>query len=89
MSSRIPLLFIVSLGALLFAGNAQSKELWGMTTAWQFLTVLRTPTRAKAKIAVQSSEAKPHDQAAGPALMEICLSETFSGSIDGKSTVRA
>lgn len=44
---------------------------------------------AEAKITVQSSEAKPYAQAAGTALIEIHLSETFSGGIDGESTVRA
>ena len=46
-------------------------------------------TRAKAKITVQSSEANPYDQTATPTLMEIRLSETFSGDIDGESPVRA
>jgi hypothetical protein len=46
-------------------------------------------TRAKAKINVQSSEATPYDQTASPALMEIRLSETFTGDIDGESPVRA
>jgi Protein of unknown function (DUF3224) len=45
--------------------------------------------RAKAKITVQSSEAKPYDQTASPALMELRLSEKFSGDIDGESLVRA
>jgi hypothetical protein len=44
---------------------------------------------AKAKITVQSSEAKPYDQTAGPALVEIRLNETFTGDIDGESPVRA
>ena len=48
-----------------------------------------TRTRAEAKITVQSSEAKPYDQTAGPALMELRLKETFSGDIDGESPVRA
>ena len=52
-------------------------------------TELPARTRAKAKISVQSSEAKPYDQTAGPALMEIHLSETFTGELDGVSTVRA
>ena len=38
---------------------------------------------------MQSSEAKPYDQTAGPALVEINITETFSGDIDGESTVRA
>jgi len=46
-------------------------------------------TRAKAKIAVQRSEAMPYDEAAGPVLMEIHLHETFTGDIEGYSPVRA
>jgi Protein of unknown function (DUF3224) len=49
----------------------------------------RTRAKAKAKITVHSSEAKPYDQTAGPALMELRLSETFTGDIDGESSVRA
>ncbi len=49
----------------------------------------RTRARAEAKIAVQSSEAKPYDQTASPTLMEIRLSEAFTGDIDGESPVRA
>ena len=49
----------------------------------------RTRTHAVAKITVQNSEAKPYDQSAGPALLEIHLSETFTGDIDGESPVRA
>ena len=49
----------------------------------------RARTRAVAKIAVQSSEAKPYDQTASPALIEIRLGETFTGDIDGESPVRA
>jgi hypothetical protein len=45
--------------------------------------------RAKAKIAVHGSEAKPYDETASPALVEIHLSETFTGDIDGESSVRA
>jgi hypothetical protein len=46
-------------------------------------------TRAKAKITVQSSEATPYDQTTSPKLMEIHLSETFTGDIEGESPVRA
>ena len=55
------------------------------------MTSVKSParTRAKAKITVHSSEAKPYDQSAGPALMEINISETFTGDMDGESTVRA
>jgi Protein of unknown function (DUF3224) len=49
----------------------------------------RTRSRAEAKITVQSSEARPYDQSASPALIEISLSETFTGDIDGESPVRA
>src|SRR5262249_29508821 len=48
-----------------------------------------TRVRAKAKITVQSSDAKPYDQTASPALVEVHLSETFTGHIDGESLVRA
>jgi Protein of unknown function (DUF3224) len=50
---------------------------------------VRTRTRAEAKITVQSSEATPYDQTAGPALMEVRLRETFTGDIEGESPVRA
>jgi hypothetical protein len=49
----------------------------------------RTRARANAKITVESSEAKPYDQTATPALTEINLSERFTGDIDGESPVRA
>ena len=55
----------------------------------QSQTESRTRAHAEAKITVQSSEAKPYDQTAGPALVEIRLSETFTGDIDGESPVRA
>jgi Protein of unknown function (DUF3224) len=45
--------------------------------------------RAEAKITVQGSEARPYDQSEGPALVEVRLSETFSGDIEGTSPVRA
>jgi hypothetical protein len=44
---------------------------------------------AKAKITVQTSDAKPYDQTASPALVEIHLSETFAGDLNGESLVRA
>jgi Protein of unknown function (DUF3224) len=55
----------------------------------QSQTEPRTRTRAKAKITVQSSEAKPYDEIASPKLMEIHLTETFTGDIEGESPVRA
>jgi hypothetical protein len=44
---------------------------------------------AEARITVLSSEAEPYEQTAGPTLMEVRISETFSGDIEGESTVRA
>jgi hypothetical protein len=44
---------------------------------------------AKTTITVQHSDAKLYDQTASPALMEIDISESFAGDIDGDSTVRA
>ena len=46
-------------------------------------------THAIAKISVHHSEAKPFDQSGGPALVEISLTETFTGDIEGTSTARA
>ena len=48
-----------------------------------------TRTRAVAKVSVQSSEANSYDQTATPALLEVHLTETFAGDIDGESAVRA
>lgn len=45
--------------------------------------------RAKAKITVQGSQANPYDQTTGPPLVEVRLTETFSGDIEGESPVRA
>src|SRR5690349_24934851 len=45
--------------------------------------------QSEATITVQSSQPRPSDQTASPALLEIRLSEVFSGGIDGHSTVRA
>jgi hypothetical protein len=65
-----------------------------MATAWfaasgSSQTERQTRTHAKAKITVQSSEAQPYDQTGGPTLMELHLSETFTGDLDGQSPVRA
>jgi hypothetical protein len=45
-------------------------------------TEARTRTRANAKITVHSAQATPCDRTAGPALMEIRLSETFAGDLN-------
>ena len=86
---RILILFVVSLGTLLFAGYLQSKEHGDMTTSSQSQTGPHTRAHAKAKIIVQNSEAKPYNQTRGSPLMEITISETFTGDIDGESTVRS
>jgi Protein of unknown function (DUF3224) len=57
--------------------------------AGQSRTQPRTHARATAKIIVHSAEAEPYDRGEGPALMEIRLSETFAGDLDGESPVRA
>jgi len=49
----------------------------------------RMRTKIQAKITVHSSEAKPYDQSESPALLEVRLTETFSGDIEGTSPVRA
>jgi hypothetical protein len=86
---RIVIVSIVSLNTLLFAADVQTKEQKQMTTGRQSQTEAHERVRAKAKITVQSSEAKPYDQSGGPALMEIRISEKFTGDIDGESPVRA
>jgi hypothetical protein len=64
--------------------NRESSDAMG-----QSQTRLATRTKAKAKVTVQNSEATPFDQTANPTLMEIHLTETFTGDIDGESPVRA
>jgi Protein of unknown function (DUF3224) len=49
----------------------------------------RPRARAKTKITVRTSEVEPYDQTASPALVEVRLTETFSGDIEGESPVRA
>ncbi len=83
MTTRI-LIVSIFLGALLFAAGPQLKGQGDMTGAKP-----NTRKHAAAKITVHSSDAKPYDQTVGPALMEIHISETFTGDIDGESTVRA
>jgi hypothetical protein len=46
-------------------------------------------TKAKAKITVQNAEVRAYDQTASPALVEVSLTETFTGDIEGSSPVRA
>ena len=49
----------------------------------------RPRAHAKAQITVRSSEVEPYDQTASPALVEVRLTETFAGDIEGESPVRA
>jgi len=46
-------------------------------------------TRAHASITVQNYEAKPYDEIADAALVEVHLNETFAGDLEGESPVRA
>lgn len=57
--------------------------------ARQTQTQAHQRTHAPAKITVHSSEARPYDETASPALMEIHLNETFTGDIVGESPARA
>jgi hypothetical protein len=77
--TRIMILSILSLSTLQFAGNTQSKERRDMIATEQSQTKPHTRARTKSKITVQSSEAQPYDQMAGPVSTEIRLSETFTG----------
>ena len=87
MSTKLLILFIVSPGALHSQERRSPKEQREMTVGMQVQPPKRVP--AKAKITVQRSEAQPYGQTEGPSLMEIHLSETFSGDMDGESPVRA
>jgi hypothetical protein len=84
MSTGILIALGVCICTLLFAGSSPLTEQENMTNAKS-----HARTHAEATITVQSSEAKPYDQTAGPALMEIQLNETFRGDIDGESPVHA
>jgi hypothetical protein len=46
-------------------------------------------THAVARVTVQNSQVSVYDHTASPALLEVRLSETFAGDIDGQSPVRA
>jgi hypothetical protein len=86
---RILTLSIVSLGVLLFAANPHAKERGEIAAGTQSQTEPHKRVHAKAKTTVQSSDAKPYDQAGGLSLIEININETFTGDIDGESTVRS
>ena len=48
-----------------------------------------TRQHAEGKIVVHNSEARTYDQTTSPALIEVRLSETFSGDMEGESTALA
>lgn len=83
----IATLTIFCLSTVLVA-SARSAKGTDMKTA-QSHTQPPVRTHAEARITVHNSEAKPYDQTASPALLEISLNETFAGDIDGESAVRA
>jgi len=68
-------LHILTLGAMAVFGMSSARE--------------EAPVHATAKIVVHNSQSKPYDESASPPLTELNLSETFTGDIDGESTVRA
>ena len=76
-------------------GNAQSSEQSEVTSmrvqriGVQSQKGSHAREHAAAKVTVQSSEAKPYDDAESPILMEIRIDEAFTGDINGKSSVRA
>lgn len=49
----------------------------------------RTRVHAAATITVRNSQSTPYDQSDGPSLVEVHLTETFAGDIEGESPVRA
>ena len=53
------------------------------------MTTVEARAHARAKVTVQNSEANPYDQTTSPALIDLRLTETFTGDIDGESPVRA
>src|SRR5256885_11032564 len=84
MSTRIVILFVISLCTLLFASGSPITE-QGSTK----IVKPRKRTRALAKITVQNSESNVYDQTVGLPLTEVRINETFIGDIEGRSTVRA
>ncbi len=75
------------LGTLLASGALSAREATMNTSPTQAAT--RAHIHATARITVRSHEATPYDRGAGPALVEMKLTEIFAGDIDGVSTVRA
>jgi hypothetical protein len=71
------------------ARSSQMNDHESIRATGQQQTESHARTHAQAKITVHSSDVKPYDQTVSPALMEIHITETFTGDIDGESTVRA
>jgi Protein of unknown function (DUF3224) len=55
----------------------------------QSLAEPRARAHAAATVTVQDHRANPFDEGAGPALIEICITESFAGDLDGESKARA
>ena len=95
MSRGIGISFAVVLGVQLFVGNTQSREQSEVTKMQvqridaQPQTGPHTRQHAVAKVAVQTSEAKPYDDAESPQLVEVRIEEAFTGDLNGESSVRA
>lgn len=84
----IGLVMIVCVSTCLAAGPQPTKEA-NVNRSKSQAQRTRARVHAEANVTVQRSEAKPYDQTASSALIEINLTETFTGGIDGESTVRA
>lgn len=84
MPAKLQVLSILALFVLLFAESRQIKGQTDMSNVKP-----HTRTHVEATITVHSSEVTPYEQTADQTLLELHLSETLSGDIDGESTVRA
>jgi hypothetical protein len=71
------------------AGYLQGRKLASENRQESTPAEARPRTHAEAKITVQNSRAVPYDQSPGPPLMELHLTESFTGDIEGESAVRA
>lgn len=95
MSLRtMALLTILCLAVWFAAGDSSSKEPRMIQTnrtanTTQSRAAPGAHARAKAKVIVRNSQADPYEKGERPALVEIHLNESFTGDMDGESTVRA
>lgn len=69
--------------------SAQVNQNESVQAAAQDAPTSAARARAATKITVQKSETEPFDHTPSPLLAELRLRETFSGDIEGESTVRA